>query len=118
MASLNVQQLTNLDVPSYDLEPKNITITEKDGSSKIVNKNYATVLDGYNIVKLGYCCEPKGFVFPIFLSINGNDYKQFYIGSNGMFECQRENDEDDFLITGVKVPVDISFKLDFATLVI
>ncbi len=91
---------------------------------------YIVALRDKKIIKLGYCCEPKGHIYPIFLKMNGTYSTPFYIGRDGMYEMQRENfqdinseDEDDestsnVLITEVMVPADIDFTLEYVTKVL
>lgn len=93
---------------------------------------YRTVLSGFNngIPKLSYCCEPKGVAYPIFLNFGTTDeWHPFYLSERGMYEINFERIvekyEDDFgnrleeeikadpHITGVRVPYDINFTLDY-----
>lgn len=94
---------------------------------KMVNsdKKYIVAVDSKKIVKLGYCCENAGIIYPIFLKVNGT-YKPFMPSKEGIYEIQPEtfsdiNNEDEEpitispIITSVMVPADIKFVLDFAT---
>lgn len=106
----------SIEVPVLDKENHKIGLTHE-----LVN--YATVGEKYNIIKLGYCCEPEGNIYPIYLKIKGQ-YEEFQVGQTGMFEFQQEiieslteNEEEettDVVITGVKVPTDIDFTLEYA----
>ncbi len=62
-----------------------------------------------DIFKFGYCVNNNiGLGYPIFLGINGNEYKEFRIGKTGMLECQPEewldeNDPEDTEVKTMKV---------------
>lgn len=133
ITNYNIRQLTEYDIKnnpevSYIIEiPERSSTKDADGKYPIrpVRKNiiYKTAIDGINILKLGYCCENKGIIYPIFLQMNGT-YKQFQIGKNGIYEMQPENwknvndpnSEDKtstITITGVRIPKDINFTLDY-----
>lgn len=133
ITNLNLKQITNWDIVSRETETLQISlpnrIKNEDGTYKIVNTpfsvQYQIALEDVEIVKMGYCCEPLGIDYPIFLQINGKDYKEFYVGKDGMFEMQPEtwkslNSDDstepketNVTITGVKVPYGISFVLEY-----
>lgn len=86
---------------------------------------YVVAVADKQIIKLGYCCENKGHIYPIFLKMNGKEeYSMIYVGKDGMYEMQPEtfkdtNDPDaeesksDVVITEVKVPAGIDFTLDY-----
>lgn len=88
---------------------------------------YIVALTGKNIIKLGYCCEEKGHIFPIFLKMNGSYKEPIYIGKDGIYEMQQETFQDsnnyeseeeisNVIITEVMVPYGINFTLDYVTL--
>lgn len=89
--ALNIKQITNF--------------------SKVVQE--AEVIDNYfeldlgQVVKFGYICEIKGIIHPIYLKMDG-EYVQFNMGKTGIFEITT-----DVEITGIKVPVGISFTIDY-----
>ena len=85
---------------------------------------YVIAVTGKNIIKLGYCCENKGYIYPIFLKMNGVYSTPTYIGKDGMYEIQPETFKDandtgamestsDVIVTEVMVPADIDFTLDY-----
>lgn len=131
VTNYNIKQVTNYDVQDNATIQRQITMPNRvpdgKGGYKIVNEvvtvDYKLALDGVNILKLGYCCEPKGVDYPIYLQMNGS-YQEFKVGKNGMYEMQPEewknvNIQDpvekttDVLITGVRVPAGIEFTLDY-----
>lgn len=131
VTNYNIKQVTNYDVQDNATIQRQITIPNRvpDGKGgykivdEIVTVDYKLALDGVNILKLGYCCEPKGVDYPIYLQMNGS-YQEFKVGKNGMYEMQPEewknvNIQDpiekttDVLITGVRVPAGIEFTLDY-----
>ena len=59
VSNYNIKQITNYDISDYPTV--NYSITFPNGDVKTVP--YITALDGSQIVKLGYCCEPKGITF-------------------------------------------------------
>ena len=135
VTNYNIKQVTNYDVQDNATIQRQITIPNRvpDGKGgykivdEIVTVDYKLALDGVNILKLGYCCEPKGVDYPIYLQMNGS-YQEFKVGKNGMYEMQPEewknvNIQDpiekttDVLITGVRVPAGIEFTLDYVVLI-
>ena len=128
-SSYNIKQITSYDIgnnPSVDI---NITVPKRSNTKPykiedvVENVTYITALSNVSILKLGYCCEPKGIIYPIFLETNGS-YKEIKIGKDGMYEMQPEewtnvNDQDaerattDVVITGVRVPAGVEFTLDY-----
>lgn len=131
VTNYNIKQVTNYDVQDNATIQRQITMPNRvpdgKGGYKIVDEvvtvDYKLALDGVNILKLGYCCEPKGVDYPIYLQMNGS-YQEFKVGKNGMYEMQPEewknvNIQDpvekttDVLITGVRVPAGIEFTLDY-----
>lgn len=131
VTNYNIKQVTNYDVQDNATIQRQITIPNRvpDGKGgykivdEIVTVDYKLALDGVNILKLGYCCEPKGVDYPIYLQMNGS-YQEFKVGKNGMYEMQPEEWKNvniqnpiekttDVLITGVRVPAGIEFTLDY-----
>ena len=119
---INVKQITNHDLSGAGSTTKTITIGDetRQVEYKIIN---STLLKG-NSYKMGYCCEPKGIGYPIYLTINGTNETTFYIGKTGMLEFQPEEwtdlnseepevKETDVFVTEVKVPAGIAFTLDY-----
>lgn len=87
---------------------------------------YVVAVTGVKIIKLGYCCENKGHIYPIFLKINGSYEAPFYIGKEGIYEMQPESFKDtnnseaeestsDVVITEVMVPTGVDFTLDYVS---
>ena len=120
VSNYNIKQITNYDISGYPTV--NYSITFPNGDVKTVP--YITALDGSQIVKLGYCCEPKGIDYPIYLTIKGQGTLPFKVGRDGMYEMQSEdwknvniqdsmNKITDIIITGVQVPEGIEFTLDY-----
>ena len=79
VTNYNIKQVTNYDVQDNATIQRQITIPNRvpDGKGgykivdEIVTVDYKLALDGVNILKLGYCCEPKGVDYPIYLQMNG-----------------------------------------------
>ena len=57
-------------------------------------------------IKIGYMCEEKAKIFPIYLEIDG-EYKKFQIGKTRIFEVS------DVEISGVRIPNGIKFTVDY-----
>ena len=57
-------------------------------------------------IKIGYMCERKAMIFPIYLKIDG-EYRKFQIGKTRIFEVS------DVEITGVRIPNGIKFTFDY-----
>lgn len=117
----NIKQITNYDISSLPTTQKQITI-----GGIIQNYDYKVITLIGSITKLGYCCEPKGIGYPIFLTFNTHpdQEKEIEIGKTGMYEYQEEewmdlNDEETEVQTAivytikVLVPVGIKFTLDY-----
>ena len=84
----NIKQLTNFDIADLSEE----IIGVRKGDDIVVSVVYKIIplgVLGAPISKMGYCCEPKGINYPIFLTINQVEYK-FDLGKTGMFEFQPE----------------------------
>ena len=121
VTNYNIKQVTNYDISGYPTV--NYSITFPNGDVKTVP--YITALDGSQIVKLGYCCEPKGIELPIYIRTNdGKGYREIQIGKTGMYEMQPElwhdvnkpdieEEETTVVVTGVRVPKGIEFTLDY-----
>lgn len=126
---LNIKQITNYDVASTC--PLVTRDVEKAG--QIVTWRYyditPNILGTNKILKFGYCVEPKGIAYPIFLEIEGlqttdpSNCKDFQIGKTGMFEFQEEEwrdvNGDDTERTAtvycsrIQVPVGIKFTINY-----
>ena len=121
VSNYNIKQITNYDISGYPTI--NYSITFPNGDVKTVP--YITALDGSQIVKLGYCCEPKGIELPIYIKTNdGKGYREIQVGKTGMYEMQpelwhdinkldTEKEETTVIVTGVRVPERIEFTLDY-----
>lgn len=108
----NIGQITDVDI--------------KDNTDTFILNDieYVEVLGGLEIIKLGYCCETRGNVYPIYLTIDGQPV-EINISSSGMYEFQPElwtdiNDTSDqnqyttnIVVTSVKLPKGIRFTLDY-----
>ena len=133
VTNYNIKQVTNYDIQGNGTVDYNIAVPRRNstpnenGEYDIINSSetvpYKTALSNIQILKLGYCCEPKGALYPIFLEINGS-YKEIKIGRDGIYEMQPEtwtniNDSNaeektsNVIITGVRVPAEINFTLDY-----
>lgn len=117
----NIKQLTNRDLINLPSVDKVIMKAEELTTYpyKIITTD---MLKGI-ITKLGYCCEPKGIGYPIFLTFQEQEEQAFQIGKTGMFEFQPEtwinvnggNIERTAIVhcIEVAVPADITFTLDY-----
>ena len=103
---MTVKQITNFSCQDLPVVDNMIDIT--------------SLLNNKRVIKLGYCCEPKGISdsCPLSLLINGN-WVNVIVGFSGMYEFQPEvnvYDEETqtmaVYVTGIKVPDDIQFVLD------
>ena len=126
IGNYNIKQITGYDVedkPSVNYDIVVPKWTEEGIVDVTETKEYKTALTNVEIIKMGYCCEPKGIIYPIFLEINGQ-YEQIKIGKDGMYEMQPEdwidiNDEEaeekrsDVKITGIRVPANLNFTLEY-----
>jgi len=127
----NVRQVTNYDLDDAPITTYTISIPERDDASPhdihFIDEEveYKTALSNVEILKLGYCCSQDGIIYPIFLEMDG-EYHQINIGKECMYEFQPEtwknvNDEEpiqktsDVIVTGVKVPANIVFTLEYVT---
>lgn len=117
----NIKQLTQKDIYGDD-EIK--SYIGKNGKQE--HCHYKKLIENTEIIKIGYCCEPSGTAYPIFIKRNiDNNYKPYFIYKNGMYEVQPEvieykdengaviKEETDCIITDIEVPVDINFTLDY-----
>lgn len=86
---------------------------------------YISAVSGKDIIKLGYCCEPKGHIYPIFLKVQGI-YRMISINKNGIYEMQPESWTDsemadaeaqqtNTIVTEILVPDGIDFTLEYVT---
>ena len=118
-----IKQITNHDIEDKPSSYHTIDIPTKEGTIS-EEVEYKTIFEDIEIIKLGYCCEEKGVIYPIFLKDTG-DYNEFKLNERCMFEVdpQRFNNEpkkekrNNVIITGVEVPVGINFTLDYIELV-
>lgn len=118
------KQITNFDLNDQIPFLKRVTIAGSEGRQEdIYYKEITQSTLGSRIHKMGYICEPKGMIYPIFLTINGEE-KEIQIGKTGMFEFQPEeytnaNDEEaeektaTVYVTNILVPANIQFTLDY-----
>lgn len=131
----NIKQLTNFDMagaPTTQTFIRKYYVSDDPAErEKIVQYPYYTITPtkfGGNvntrISKLGYCCSPRGIGYPIFIKLDTeSDFREIEIGKTGMFEFQEEEwkninqdnnvREAKVLVSEIKVPVDISFVLDY-----
>ena len=107
-----IKQITNHDIKDKPSSYHTIDISTKES---IISKEieYKTILEDIQIIKLGYCCEEKGVIYPIFLKDTG-DYKEFKLNEKGIFEL---DSKDNVIITGVEVPIGINFTFDYIEIV-
>lgn len=89
------------------------------------------IIESKNIIKMGYCCEPDGVKYPIYIKEPNKDFVEIRISQNGMYEIQQEkwlnvNDTTtkeqeekiaNIVIEKIKVPMNISFTLDYVELI-
>ena len=123
MNNVNIQQVTPYDLEGMATENHNLTFPD----GHIENITYISLFsETKKIVKFGYCCEPKGIVYPIRLNINNTGYKFFQVGRDGIYEMQPEqwtnvNDENaeektsKVILTGIYVPQGINFTFEYVT---
>ena len=121
----NIKQITNYDLVGADTTSHTI---QKAGET--ISWNYYIVpssLLEHSFSKMGYCCEPMGIAYPIFLQIEGSSggLQEFQIGKTGMFEFQKEKWKDvnsevdpeehtaEVVCLAVHVPTGIKFTLDY-----
>lgn len=78
------------------------------------------IIEGVNIVKFGYNCEPKGLAprFPIYINftngLNPTTGTKIQIGKNAIYEASYKEDSDKQLyIHSFAVPVDLRFTCDY-----
>lgn len=113
------KQITNNDIEDKPSSTYSIEVPTKDGTT-IETVEYKTIVEDVRIIKLGYCCEEKGVIYPIFLK-SDTEYKQFKLNESGMFELDPVRYKDNptkekthnVNVTGVKVPVGIEFTFDY-----
>lgn len=133
VSNFNIKQVTNHDnLPYVGTYSVDVPYAIPDGNggfiieTKPTDVRYLVATNDNNqrIVKLEYCCEPKGIDYPIYLTIKGQGTLPLKVGRNGMYEMQPEdwknvNIQDpvdkttDITITGVQVPEGIEFTLDY-----
>lgn len=115
------EQITNYDLEDKESSYYEVEVPTKDGT-EFLEIEYKTILKDFNIIKFGYCCEEKGFYYPLFIqNKNEEDFKPIILSSNCIFELTPSTVEKDaeealekqVIITGIKVPVGIKFTLDY-----
>ena len=123
-----ITNYNNWDTREWERITKEIPIPPTGSQYVTVNYRKKTFVDP-NINKIGYCCEPLGNSYPIFLDF-GNGEQAFYVSKGGMYEFQAEDYTDQSIIEsedeefpiqtaevklkGIAVPEDIKFTLDLA----
>lgn len=127
MANYNVKQITGYDVLDNPTFTYTITVPHRTPSGEIEfiseDVEYVQVIANVDVIKLGYCCEPKAFIYPIFLKMH-DTYHQIQIGKDGMYEMQPEDWKDvnaeevkektsNVIVSGVRVPKNVNFTLDY-----
>lgn len=137
VSNFNIKQVTNHDdLPYVGTYSVDVPYTMPDGNGNFIIETkptdvrylVATNDNNQKIVKLGYCCEPKGVDYPIYLTIKGQGTLPFKVGRNGIYEMQSEdwknvNIQDpvdkttDIIVTGVQVPEGIEFTLDYVLII-
>lgn len=71
-------------------------LTSADEITKTINEinvKYKTVNFGdKKVIKIGYCCDEVGVLFPIYVKFNTNDdIIEIKLSKNGMYEVQAED---------------------------
>jgi len=120
---INIKQLTNNDI-TQSTPTKSVQVVFPD---KTIDVTYYKMVPVHSFTKMGYCCEPKGIGYPIFLDFSGNnsiDSRYFLVGKTGMFEFQDEiwkninESEEEYTASitcyAVWVPQDIKFTLEYS----
>ena len=130
----DIKQVTNYDVAGSTIIP--IPFIYKPDGTRIENYPYHRIPNlPSNVSKIGYCCEPKGIGYPIWIIIEGktfdpndpNSSSKFEIGKTGMIEIQpeywknvnseKEEDQQEqlgyVLVKDILVPHGIKFVLDY-----
>lgn len=134
----NIHQITNYDLNDTPMETKSILVPKRNNMPpyniyfdyETIDYKTAVSIDTITnnfIIKLGYCCSPNGIIYPIFLRFLGSEeWFEFQIGKEGMFEFQPEQWKNINLeipvvktsnieVTGVQVPANINFTLEYVT---
>jgi len=121
--SLNSKQITNFDIDNKSIVQNRTFSIQEGDKTKTITKSYVTILDNVKILKMGYCCEPRGILYPIYIYINGA-YREIRIGKNGIYEFQPEqwrNNKDgeliNIIVSKVQVPLDVKFTLEYAIII-
>ena len=100
------------------------TIIMPPGSGTTIEYNYYDFELPTNTFKIGYCCEPKGISYPIFITTTTSAEQKFEIGKTGMFEVQpedwkninvdqEEEETAEVYVTKVSFPSNIKFVFDY-----
>lgn len=91
-------------------------VTHFDLINNIVENGYFVLFEDLNIVKLGYICSDEDLEKPIFIK-TGDNYRKIKVGKNGIYSVQLENelttDDNEVFITGLRVPRDAQFIIDY-----
>lgn len=133
--SYRVRQLTKEAIKDKEQETQTISVpvriynaeTEQFEIEMVNEKvSYVTAIDDKDIIKFGYCCEPKGIIYPIYVYLySDQQYKWIPIKlpNTGMFEMQPETvtgidttEEEEIYspkIKAIKVPAEIDFTLEY-----
>lgn len=122
----NIRQLTNFDIQDYDV----IGQYQIENIPDSALKDYVHIQFDKVVSKLGYCCEVRAIGYPIILYLENGTTAKIEVGKSGIFEFQPEIfinqfiDEEENInienvelkinITGVDVPKDFTFTLDYA----
>ena len=124
----DIKQITGYDVKDYTPVtlrsikiPHRKNIPNEEGKYEIefidAEIPYVDALKNLEIIKLGYCCEDRGIIYPIFIkNKNSGDFDEIQICKNYIYEAQIEDDDDKeyrIAITDVQVPLGINFTLDY-----
>ena len=132
---INILQVTNFsdEVTSAPIEYRNVLVGNKELKNipyYVLDLTTLTKSDLFPLNKLGYCCDPRGIGYPIFISIYNKETQQsketkFEVGKTGMFEFQKYEWRDvnkdpnteyiaEIFATEVKIPATgITFTLDY-----
>lgn len=120
----NLRQLTNFDIQEGYVNAGQHKVLYVEDSIPV---DYVHIDFEKPVSKLGYCCEPRAIGYPIILYFDNNKQDEFEIGKTGMFEVQIEtfrnkdkktekinNIDIQINITGIDIPKDFNFVLDYA----
>lgn len=133
--SYRVRQITKESIKSKEQETQSISVPVRyynqdtqEYDIKMENEQvpYAVAVEGKDIIKFGYCCEPKAILYPIYVYLYSNQqYKWISIKlpNTGMYEMQPETvtgidttEEEEIFspkIKAIKVPAEVDFTLEY-----